>query len=144
MEASLSRIAKKKFADAANPAAESKKFIDSVLANVKTSTVPASGVAVDNTQLVVEAIIEDLDVKRRFWKEMDSAAPQNAIFASNTSSLPIEDIAEAVSATRKTLFAGWHFFNPVPQMKLVEVIRTKDTSQVRLVAVSSRLCDVLY
>lgn len=129
MEASLSRIAKKKYAEAANPAAEAKTFIDSVLANVKTSTVPASGVAVDGTQLVVEAIIEDLDVKRRFWKEMDVAAPKSAIFASNTSSLPIEAIAEAVSADRKTRFAGWHFFNPVPQMKLVEVIRTKDTSQ---------------
>lgn len=130
MEASLSRIAKKKFAEASDPAAASKAFVDKVLANVQTSTSPMSGVAIDGSQLIVEAIVEDLAVKRRFWKEMDAAAGKDTIFASNTSSLPIEEIAEAVGASRKTKFAGWHFFNPVPQMKLVEVIRTKDTSQV--------------
>lgn len=132
MEASLSRIAKKKFAEASNAEAESKRYIDEVLGRVATSTTPTHGTAVDGTQLVVEAIVEDLDVKRRFWKEMDLASAQETIFASNTSSLPIEQIAEAVSKDRQRRFAGWHFFNPVPQMKLVEVIRTKDTSQVSL------------
>jgi 3-hydroxybutyryl-CoA dehydrogenase len=76
--------------------------------------------------LVVEAIIENLDEKRAFYAELDRVAKPSAIFASNTSSLSITEMA--ASTGRRDRFCGLHFFNPVPVMKLVEVVRTIDTS----------------
>jgi 3-hydroxybutyryl-CoA dehydrogenase len=76
--------------------------------------------------LVIEAIIENLDVKREFYAELDRVAKPQAIFASNTSSLSITEMAAATG--RRDRFCGLHFFNPVPVMKLVEVVRTIDTS----------------
>ena len=76
--------------------------------------------------LCIEAIVENLEVKRKLFAQLDEAAPKHTIFASNTSSLPIESIAMATK--RGDRFGGLHFFNPVPQMKLVEVIRTPQTS----------------
>jgi 3-hydroxybutyryl-CoA dehydrogenase len=76
--------------------------------------------------LVVEAIIENLDLKRELYAEMDRIVKPDAIFASNTSSLSITEMAAATG--RRTQFCGLHFFNPVPVMKLVEVVRTMDTS----------------
>ena len=76
--------------------------------------------------LVVEAIIENLDEKRVFYSELDRVAKPTAIFASNTSSLSITEMA--ASTSRRDRFCGLHFFNPVPVMKLVEVVRTIDTS----------------
>ncbi len=76
--------------------------------------------------LVIEAIFEDLQIKNRFWAEVDKVCPPEVIFASNTSSLPITQIAAATS--RKDKFIGMHFMNPVPMMKLVEVIRGMATS----------------
>jgi 3-hydroxybutyryl-CoA dehydrogenase len=78
--------------------------------------------------LVVEAIYEDLEVKRTFWREIDGLAPADAIFASNTSSIAIDDLAAAVEAQRRPLFVGMHFFSPVPIMKLVELVRGTATS----------------
>jgi 3-hydroxybutyryl-CoA dehydrogenase len=77
--------------------------------------------------LVIEAIIENLDVKREFYAELDRVAKPQAIFASNTSSLSITEMAAATG--RRDRFCGLHFFNPVPVMKLVEVVRTIDTSE---------------
>jgi 3-hydroxybutyryl-CoA dehydrogenase len=77
--------------------------------------------------IVIEAVTEDLDVKNPLWKELDLLCGANTIFASNTSSLTIAAMA-AVTA-RPDRFAGLHFFNPVPLMKLVEVIRTVTTSE---------------
>lgn len=77
-------------------------------------------------QLVIEAIYEDLDIKVSFWKEADKVCPPEVIFASNTSSLPITQIATVTS--RKERFIGMHFMNPVPLMKLVEVIRGMATN----------------
>lgn len=74
----------------------------------------------------IEAIVENLDAKQKLFAQLDSVAKQGTIFASNTSSLPIASIASATK--RLDRFAGLHFFNPVPQMKLVEIIRTEDTS----------------
>lgn len=76
--------------------------------------------------LVIEAIFEDLSIKNKFWTEVDKICPPEVIFASNTSSLPITQIAAATS--RKDRFIGMHFMNPVPLMKLVEVIRGMATS----------------
>ncbi len=79
-----------------------------------------------SSHLVIEAIFEDLQIKNRFWSDVDKVCPPEVIFASNTSSLPITQIAAATS--RKDKFIGMHFMNPVPLMKLVEVIRGMATS----------------
>ncbi|HKH84549.1 MAG TPA: 3-hydroxybutyryl-CoA dehydrogenase [Gemmatimonadales bacterium] len=76
--------------------------------------------------IVVEAVTEELDLKNALWRELDSQCPGQTIFASNTSSLTIASMANATS--RADRFVGLHFFNPVPLMPLVEVVRTSSTS----------------
>ncbi len=76
--------------------------------------------------VVVEAVTESLDVKNLLWTEIDGLCPPHTIFASNTSSLTIAAMAAATA--RADRFVGLHFFNPVPIMKLVEVVRTVTTS----------------
>ena len=76
--------------------------------------------------IVVEAVVEDLEMKRTIWKELDGLCPARTIFATNTSSLTV--IEQATATGRADKFVGLHFFNPVPLMKLVEVVRTVTTS----------------
>ena len=76
--------------------------------------------------IVIEAVTEDLDLKNNMWKELDGLCPAHTIFASNTSSLTIA--AMAAATRRPDRFVGLHFFNPVPLMQLVEVVRTVTTS----------------
>ncbi len=76
--------------------------------------------------LIIEAIVENVDAKRQTFEALDETAKKTAIFASNTSSLTITEIA--MSTHRPERFVGLHFFNPVPMMKLVEVVRTLVTS----------------
>ncbi|HWA58116.1 MAG TPA: 3-hydroxyacyl-CoA dehydrogenase family protein [Gemmatimonadales bacterium] len=80
-----------------------------------------------SADLVVEAITEDLGLKNALWTELDRLCPAGTIFASNTSSLTIA--AMAAATRRPDRFAGLHFFNPVPLMALVEVVRSVGTSQ---------------
>ncbi len=89
------------------------------LRNITTTTDLA---AFADCDLVVEAIVENLDAKIQVYKALDRICKPTAIFASNTSSLSITDMA--VVTSRRTQFVGMHFFNPVPVMKLVEVVRT--------------------
>jgi 3-hydroxybutyryl-CoA dehydrogenase len=77
--------------------------------------------------LVVEAIVEDLEVKKETYRELDRICKAPTIFCSNTSSLTITEMSAATR--RPDRFAGLHFFNPVPVMKLVEVVRTIATSE---------------
>jgi 3-hydroxybutyryl-CoA dehydrogenase len=72
--------------------------------------------------IVIEAIVEDLEVKNEIWRALDGICPAHTIFASNTSSLTIADMAAATK--RPERMVGLHFFNPVPVMKLVEVVKT--------------------
>ena len=72
--------------------------------------------------IVLEAIVEDLSVKNEIWRTLDGLCPEHTIFASNTSSLTIADMAAATK--RPERMVGLHFFNPVPVMKLVEVVKT--------------------
>jgi 3-hydroxybutyryl-CoA dehydrogenase len=74
--------------------------------------------------IIIEAIIENLDEKRSTYKQLDTICKPETIFASNTSSLSITEMMTATSAERQRRFVGMHFFNPVPLMKLVEVVRT--------------------
>jgi 3-hydroxybutyryl-CoA dehydrogenase len=74
-----------------------------------------------NADLIIEAIFENVQVKKQLFKELDKICKKECIFASNTSTIPITDLASAT--TRAERFIGMHFMNPVPLMKLVEVIR---------------------
>jgi len=74
--------------------------------------------------IIIEAIIENLDEKRSTYKQLDDLCKPETIFASNTSSLSITEMMTATSSERQRRFIGMHFFNPVPLMKLVEVVRT--------------------
>ena len=80
-----------------------------------------------DSDLFIEAVVEDLEVKNSLWSQLDKIARPDAIFASNTSSLTI--IAMAAASGRPDRMLGIHFFNPVPLMKLVEVVRTITTSE---------------
>jgi 3-hydroxybutyryl-CoA dehydrogenase len=77
-----------------------------------------------DADLIVEAIIENLPIKRDVYAKLDAICKPETIFASNTSSLSITEMMTTTSAERQRRFVGLHFFNPVPLMKLVEVIRT--------------------
>ncbi len=76
--------------------------------------------------LIIEAVVEKMDLKKVIYKELDEICRPEAIFASNTSGLSITEMASATSRADKII--GMHFFNPVPMMKLVEVIKGNDTS----------------
>lgn len=83
-------------------------------------------------ELIIEAVVEDLDVKVRMLGAAAAAAPSSAILASNTSSLSITKIGQGIRAGRRTV--GMHFFNPVPLMKLIEIIRGLETSDATIAA----------
>jgi 3-hydroxybutyryl-CoA dehydrogenase len=83
--------------------------------------------ALAGADLIIEAITEDLALKNEVWRDLDQRSGPMTIFASNTSSLSIISMAAATS--RADRFVGLHFFNPVPLMPLVEVVRTVATSQ---------------
>jgi 3-hydroxybutyryl-CoA dehydrogenase len=83
--------------------------------------------------LMIEAVIEDADVKADVFSRADATLPPDAILASNTSSIPITSLAAAT--TRPDRVIGMHFFNPVPVLKLVEVIRAVQTSDETAVAI---------
>jgi 3-hydroxybutyryl-CoA dehydrogenase len=83
--------------------------------------------ALRECDIIIEAVTEDLELKNRLWRELDGLCPPATIFASNTSSLTIATMA--ASTKRGDRFVGLHFFNPVPLMSLVEVVRTVTTSR---------------
>ena len=89
--------------------------------------------ALAGCDLVVEAIVEDADVKRKLFADLDQIVGPGCILASNTRRIPITLLASATK--RPDRFIGMHFMNPVPLMKLIEVIRGADTSEATLAAV---------
>src|SRR5437879_4939345 len=82
--------------------------------------------AVAGTQVVIEAVFEKMEIKRELYAELDRLCPPEVVFASNTSSLSITEMANATKRADRVV--GMHFFNPAPVMKLVEVIRGSETS----------------
>jgi 3-hydroxybutyryl-CoA dehydrogenase len=107
------------------------KFVEkgTLSPNDKTAALSRLGGAVSldalaDADLVIEAIIENLQIKKETFARLDELCKAQTIFASNTSSLSITEILVSVSADRRRRFLGMHFFNPVPMMKLVELIRT--------------------
>src|SRR5438874_2652050 len=117
MRRSLEKLAEK---DGANP--------DEVLARVNPvdDLMPAD--------LLIEAVIEDADVKQDVFRRADELLPPEAILASNTSSIPITSLAAATSRPDRVI--GMHFFNPVPVLKLVEVVRGRETSDETAAAIT--------
>ena len=83
--------------------------------------------------LMIEAVIEDKDVKEQIFFRADQVLPADAVLASNTSSIPITSLA--ADTVRPDRVIGMHFFNPVPVLKLVEVVRGRDTSDETVEAI---------
>ena len=116
LEGSLARaVEKKKLAPEERDAARGRLSATTALADLA------------DCDLIIEAIVENLDVKKETFGELDRLCKPEAIFCSNTSSLTITEMSAATQ--RPDRFAGLHFFNPVPVMKLVEVVRTIATSE---------------
>ncbi|HEY7827870.1 MAG TPA: 3-hydroxyacyl-CoA dehydrogenase NAD-binding domain-containing protein, partial [Candidatus Limnocylindrales bacterium] len=97
---------------------------------------------VAGADLVIEAIFEDVAVKQALWAEIDGHARPEAFFASNTSSIAIATLADAVSARRRPRFVGMHFFSPVPVMRLVELIRSSETSDATEAAIRDLVAEL--
>ncbi len=97
--------------------ASARQEVDKILARINCHAKAED--AVSDVDLVIEAATENLSIKHKIFASIDNAAPAHTIFASNTSSIQIKDICTAVNRTDR--FAGLHFFNPVPVMKLMEV-----------------------
>ncbi len=118
---------KKYFVDKGKMTAEE---MSAVMGRIKGTTVIAE--VAKNSDYVIEAAIENMDIKKRIFKELDDNAPTHTILASNTSALPITEMTNATRRPDKII--GTHFFNPVAVMKLVEVIKppmvSEDTTKV--------------
>src|SRR5690606_7724993 len=104
---------------------------DATLGRITTGTHLAGGVA--EADLVVEAATENPEIKAQLFRVADESAPASAILASNTSSISITEIAAAT--TRPGQVIGMHFFNPVPVMKLVEIVRGLETTDATFEAI---------
>jgi 3-hydroxybutyryl-CoA dehydrogenase len=96
---------------------------DAALKHIRYTTAIAD---LKDRDLVIEAIVEEMSAKRELFEALHALCPEPTIFASNTSSLPITDMSVG---TRPARFVGLHFFNPVPVMKLLEVVRTIATGE---------------
>jgi 3-hydroxybutyryl-CoA dehydrogenase len=103
---------------------------DSALARISTTTSIES--ACRNADLIIEAAPEDIRMKVELFAAFEKSAKPSAIFASNTTSLSITEMAAA--ASRPDRCVGMHFFNPVPKMKLIELVRAKETSEETIAA----------
>jgi 3-hydroxybutyryl-CoA dehydrogenase len=111
---------------------------DAALARISTSQVVDE--AIREAELIIEAVPEELEMKLELFTIFDRFAKPNAIFASNTSALSISDFSDIVIHRERCI--GMHFFNPVPKMRLVEIIRTTHTSEETVatcVAVAHRM-----
>jgi 3-hydroxybutyryl-CoA dehydrogenase len=105
---------------------------DAILGRISLANDEAS---VQDVDLVIEAVFENVEVKSRLWSALDRLAPPAAIFATNTSSISIGQLAEAVGPNRRERFVGMHFFSPVPVMPLIELIRGPDTADATEAAI---------
>ena len=101
----------------------SQKDMDNTLGNVSTTLELHE---LHDRDIIIEAIVENIEIKKKLFSDLGNICAENTILASNTSSIPIGILAEA--SGRPTKVVGMHFMNPVPVMKLVEVIRAKSTN----------------
>jgi len=122
IEASLGKLAQKAVEKGTQSAEQARAWAGATRERITPASERA---AVADCDLVIEAIVEDLDLKKELFADLGRTVKAGAIFASNTSSFPIADMAAA--SGRPARFVGLHFFNPVQLMKLVEVVRTDRT-----------------
>ena len=118
-------IIKKNYERAIGKGKMTKEQADGFLSKVKGFVDLAS--AVRGADVIVEAVIENMDLKKQVYKELEGLCGKETIFASNTSGLSITEIASVTKRPEKVV--GMHFFNPVPVMKLVEIIKGQSTSE---------------
>ncbi|MCI0784268.1 MAG: 3-hydroxyacyl-CoA dehydrogenase, partial [Chloroflexi bacterium] len=109
---------------------------DAALSRLSWTTSVADLAGVD---LIVEAVPEQIELKKKVFGELDAVVKPAAIFASNTSGLAIADINKAVSEARRGRFVGMHFFSPAPVMQLVEIIHAPETAEETITAIED-LC----
>lgn len=121
IQANLGRVAKKLYKD--DPG-KIEGFVKESLDRIKISTKVEDSV---NADLIVEAIVEKLDIKQELFNKLDKLAPEHTILATNTSSISVNAIGSGIK--RKDKFGGLHFFNPVPVMRLLEVIKSDHISE---------------
>ncbi|HEJ84102.1 MAG TPA: 3-hydroxyacyl-CoA dehydrogenase, partial [Desulfobacteraceae bacterium] len=93
-------------------------------------TITTSLADLKDVDLVIEAVLEDMEVKQGIWKQLDGICPAHAVFATNTSALPITEMAEVLKEPGRMI--GLHFFNPAHRMQLLEIICAKKTSDQTL------------
>lgn len=115
----------------------SQEEADAALARLSWTTDVSDLADVD---LVIEAVPEDLELKKKVFVELDAVVKTEAIFASNTSGLGIADIGKAVSEARRPRFIGMHFFSPASIMKLVEIIHAPETAEETIQAIEG-ICE---
>jgi len=118
-------IIKKNYERAISKGKMTKEQADAFLSRVKGTLDLAEGVK--GAQVVIEAVIENMDLKKQVYKELDQLCAKDTILATNTSGLSITEIASMTKRQEKVI--GMHFFNPVPVMKLVEIIKGQSTSE---------------
>ena len=109
---------------------------DAALSRLSWTTAVADLAGID---LIIEAVPEELDLKKKVFAELDEAVKPEAIFASNTSGLAISDINKGVSEARRPRFVGMHFFSPAPVMQLVEIVHAPETAEETITAIEE-LC----
>jgi len=121
---SITKAAEKDVQKGKSSAADAKAKVDKIRSMITSAN---STDALKDCDIIVEAIVENLDIKKKFFADLGKLAKPDCIFGSNTSSFPITQLGEASGRGGKLI--GLHFFNPVQVMQLVEVIRTPLTSQ---------------
>ena len=102
---------------------EAKKIIQKAIGQTSFS-------GFNNLEMVIEAVVENMDIKKKVIKELEENCKEDFIFASNTSSLPLTEMAKVAKHPENVV--GMHYFSPVPKMPLLEIIKTKDTSEKTL------------
>jgi 3-hydroxybutyryl-CoA dehydrogenase len=118
-------IIKKNYERAIGKGKMTKDQADALLSRVKGTLDMAE--AVKGAQVVIEAVIENIELKKQVYKELDQLCAKETVLATNTSGLSITEIASMTKRPEKVI--GMHFFNPVPVMKLVEIIKGQSTSE---------------
>jgi len=111
--------------------------VGEIMGRIKTTTDLSDA---NDADFVFEAIIENLEAKREVFKELDNICPEHTILATNSSAIPVTEIAEATQRVPKV--AGTHFFSPVPMMKAVEIVKGLGTTE-ETVEIAEKLCNSL-
>jgi 3-hydroxybutyryl-CoA dehydrogenase len=124
---------KKNYERAISKGKMTKEQADALLSTIKGTLDLAE--AVKGAQVVIEAVIENMDLKKQVYRELDQLCAKETILATNTSGLSITEIASMTKRPEKVI--GMHFFNPVPVMKLVEIIKGQSTSEETFAVIKS-------